>query len=102
MSIATTPVLCHDTVADATSAIEQAGYMAAAGATVAMSQARRAIKREHERAMSGEVSVEYVVIVALVIIGLIGGFTLLARALDGKLKKITDVITSADSIRPTA
>lgn len=77
-------------------------YKAAADATVAMSQTRRAIKREHERAMTGEVSVEYVVIVALVIIALIGGFTLLGKALDGKLQKITDVITNADSIRPSA
>ena len=51
--------------------------------------------------MAGEVSVEYVVIVALVIIALIGGFTLLGKALDGKLQKITDVITNADSIRPS-
>lgn len=77
-------------------------YKAAADATVAVSQTRRAIKREHERAMTGEVSVEYVVIVALVIIALIGGFTLLGKALDGKLQKITDVITNADSIRPSA
>lgn len=39
-------------------------YKAAADATVAVSQTSRAIKREHERAMAGEVSVEYVVIVA--------------------------------------
>lgn len=77
-------------------------YKAAADATVAVSQTRRAIKCEHERAMAGEVSVEYVVIVALVIIALIGGFTLLGKALDGKLQKITDVITNADSIRPSA
>ena len=77
-------------------------YKAAADATVAVSQTRRAIKREHERAAAGEVSVEYVVIVALVIIALIGGFTLLGKALDGKLQKITDVITNADSIRPSA
>lgn len=77
-------------------------YKAAADATVAVSQTRRAIKREHERAMTGEASVEYVVIVALVIIALIGGFTLLGKALDGKLQKITDVITNADSIRPSA
>lgn len=77
-------------------------YKAAADATVAVSQTRRAFKREHERAMTGEVSVEYVVIVALVIIALIGGFTLLGKALDGKLQKITDVITNADSIRPSA
>lgn len=77
-------------------------YKAAADATVAVSQARRIIKREHERAMTGEVSVEYVVIVALVVIALIGGFTLLGKALDTKLQKITDVITNADSIRPSA
>lgn len=77
-------------------------YKAAADATVAVSQARRMIKREHERAMTGEVSVEYVVIVALVVIALIGGFTLLGKALDTKLQKITDVITNADSIRPSA
>lgn len=77
-------------------------YKAAADATVAVSQTSRAIKREHERAMAGEVSVEYVVIVALVIIALIGGFTILGKALDGKLQKITDVITNADSIRPSA
>ncbi len=78
------------------------GYKVAADTTVAISQVGRTIKREHERAMSGEVSVEYVVIVALVVIALIGGFTLLGKALDGKLKKITDVITNADSIRPSA
>lgn len=78
------------------------GYKVAADTTVAISQFGRTIKREHERAMSGEVSVEYVVIVALVVIALIGGFTLLGKALDGKLKKITDVITNADSIRPSA
>lgn len=77
-------------------------YKAAADATVAVSQARRMVKREHERAMTGEVSVEYVVIVALVVIALIGGFTLLGKALDTKLQKITDVITNADSIRPSA
>ena len=77
-------------------------YKAAADATVAVSQARSMIKREHERAMNGEVSVEYVVIVALVVIALIGGFTLLGKALDTKLQKITDVITNADSIRPSA
>lgn len=77
-------------------------YKAAADATVAVSQARRMVKREHERAMTGEVSVEYVVIVALVVIALIGSFTLLGKALDTKLQKITDVITNADSIRPSA
>lgn len=77
-------------------------YKAAADATVAVSQTCRAIKREHERAMTGEVSVEYVVIVALVFIALIGGFTLLGKAMDSKLQKITDVITNADSIRPSA
>lgn len=77
-------------------------YKAAADATVAVSQTRRVIKREHERAMAGEVSVEYVVILTLMVIALIGGFTLLGKALDGKLQKITDVITRADSIRPSA
>ena len=77
-------------------------YVAAANVVVAASQARRMIKREHERAMTGEVSVEYVVIVALVVIALIGGFTLLGKALDTKLQKITDVITNADRIRPSA
>lgn len=77
-------------------------YKAAADATVAVSQTRRAIKREHERAMTGEVSVEYVLFVSLIAIALIGGLTLLGKALDGKLQKITDVITRADSIRPSA
>lgn len=72
----------------------------AADAIVAVNQAGRAIKREHDRAMSGEVSVEYVLIVALVAIALIGGFTLLGKALDGKLQKITQVLNGADSLRP--
>ncbi len=77
-------------------------YKAAADATVAVSQTCRAIKREHERAMAGEVSVEYVLFVSLIAVALIGGLTLLGKALDGKLQKITDVISTADSIRPSA
>lgn len=77
-------------------------YKAAADATVAVSQTCRAIKREHERAMAGEVSVEYVLFVSLIAVALIGGLTLLGKALDGKLQKITDVISRADSIRPSA
>lgn len=83
------------------SALNSMMYRAAADATVAIDQTGRAIKREHDRALAGEVSVEYVVIVALVIIALIGGFTLLGKALDGKLQKITDVISKADSLRPS-
>lgn len=77
-------------------------YKAAADATVAVSQTCRAIKREHERAMAGEVSVEYVLFVSLIAVALIGGLTLLGKALDGKIQKITDVISKSETIRPAA
>lgn len=70
-------------------------YRAAADATVAIDQTGRAIKREHDRALAGEVSVEYVLIVALVIIFLIAGFKALAKALEGKLNMITEQLNTS-------
>lgn len=84
------------------SAVNNLGYRVAADATAALGQTARAIKREHDRAMSGEVSVEYVLIISLIAIAVIGGLTLLGKALNGKLGKITDVISKADSLTPAA
>lgn len=80
--------------------IKEVGYAAAAKATTAMGRASRAIEREKDRALSGEVSVEWVLIAALVAIGLIGGLMVLASNLDGKLNVISKALESADTITP--
>lgn len=73
-------------------------YAIAAKATVAAGGAKTAIRRESEKALSGEVSVEYTLIVGFVAIAIIGALTVLGENLDEKLNFIAETIGGTTSI----
>ena len=76
-------------------------YALAAKATVAAGQAKMAVRRETEKALSGEVSIEYTLIVGFVAIAIIGALTVLGNVLDTKLNFIADTIKNTSSVTPT-
>lgn len=77
-------------------------YALAAKATVALGEAKCAVRRETEKALSGEVSVEYTLIVGFVAIAIIGALTVLGKTLDEKLNFIATTIKNTTSQTPVS
>lgn len=73
-------------------------YALTAKATVALGEAKRAVRRETEKALSGEVSVEYTLIVGFVAIAIITALTFLGQTLDEKLTYIAETIAGTKPI----
>lgn len=72
-------------------------YAIAAKATVAAGEVETALRREADKALSGEVSVEYTLIVGFVAIAIIGALTVLGEVLDEKLNFIAETIKNTTS-----
>lgn len=77
-------------------------YALAAKATVAAGQAKMAVRRETEKALSGEVSIEYTLIAGFVAIAIIGALTVLGKVIADKIYFIGDTIKGTSSLPPNA
>lgn len=73
-------------------------YALAAMGTVAATQSAKAIKRETEKALTGEVSVEYVLLAGGIAIAIIGAVVLLGTKLDKQINFIATTLGNFESI----